>query len=438
MKNFYILLLITIALLSGCSKASQTGAAVKTNGTANATSAASAEQSSSSVFAYIPYMSGRIDSYRLDNGKMTKMGEVRVGWPRPPVADPSGKYLYIADDKGIITRFAIGADGALTDPVPFKPNLNNQIVDDLVMEPSGKWLYLTSNAGDIDGNVIGSITKFNVAADGTLTQAGKVEFHNGVNQIVIAPSGDYLFARGRNWLQSYKIGADGGLSEANQTIDLNQSSTVMGITADGNTLVLDQTGGEQAFLAYCSIKAGEVKRLSEVVIPAVAMPMMVTFSVAMDRNGNILTISGNNWLTSYKVRGGQISELENYINYRNHTWTTRREAEITVPSTPEYSKYLQSDTSQGKNKEWKAMRSAVWELSSYLASVKAAPDGNFYASSSSGVYRFKSTADGIVYDSPAITWQDTAHLFRGITQVSGQQKKDAEQIADGMIFVQRK
>ena len=133
MKNFYILLLITVILLSGCSKASQTGSAVEAAGAATAATSQSAD---TGVFAYIPYWSGRIDSYIVRNGKFEKTGEAKVApIVCTPVATPTGEFLYTFDNKFVLTRFKIDKDGRLSDPIETKPNLAGQNISDISIHP---------------------------------------------------------------------------------------------------------------------------------------------------------------------------------------------------------------------------------------------------------------------------------------------------------------
>ena len=77
------------------------------------------------------------------------------------------------------------------------------------------------------------------------------------------------------------------------------------------------------------------------------------------------------------------------------------------------------------------------KLCSQLQAVRVAPDGFVYVFSTSGVYRFQSTKEGLVYLGPSITWLDTLATIRDLS-IDEKIKQAIEPVMGGMTFTQRR
>ena len=84
-----------------------------------------------------------------------------------------------------------------------------------------------------------------------------------------------------------------------------------------------------------------------------------------------------------------------------------------MKGTIEYSQSFERLLNEkSSTRERRSLLAARQKLCSQLQAVYAAPDGFVYISSTSGVYRFQPTPDGLVYSGPAISWTDTLVTIR--------------------------
>jgi 6-phosphogluconolactonase (cycloisomerase 2 family) len=82
-----------------------------------------------------------------------------AGQPAGVAAEPTGRFVYVADSTGVRAFYVNAQSGALT-PVPLSPAISLTNIAGLYVEPSGKYLYLMTDTG---------VFAYTINADGTLT-----------------------------------------------------------------------------------------------------------------------------------------------------------------------------------------------------------------------------------------------------------------------------
>jgi DNA-binding beta-propeller fold protein YncE len=111
-------------------------------------------------------------------------------YPEAVAVDPTGRYLYTADDgDDSVSAFSIGSDGTLT-PIVCSPASNCQTLagttpQALAIDPTGRFLYVTGSGGS-------TISVFSIGSDGTLTPiacspSSNCQMAAGSRGIVVAP-----------------------------------------------------------------------------------------------------------------------------------------------------------------------------------------------------------------------------------------------------------
>ena len=134
--------------------------------------------------------------------------------PEAITADPSGRYVYLANVRptpaGKISQYVIGATGALAPMATPSASAGTYPVS-IVVDPSDKYAYVANNLS-------GDISEFALGADGALAPIGTVKsgagYPNAPASVVVDPSGKYVYvanADGKS-VSQYTIGADGALS----------------------------------------------------------------------------------------------------------------------------------------------------------------------------------------------------------------------------------
>lgn len=103
------------------------------------------------------------------------------------VIDPAGKFLYVVErqDPGVLAYSIDATTGALT-PVPGSPFLiANSFLTGIAVDPAGKNVYI-SNGG-------GVIHRFTIGSNGALTQSAFTPAPFGASAVVFDPKGRFLY-----------------------------------------------------------------------------------------------------------------------------------------------------------------------------------------------------------------------------------------------------
>jgi 6-phosphogluconolactonase (cycloisomerase 2 family) len=127
--------------------------------------------------------------------------------------DPMGKYAYALDGMGNnVLQYTIGADGAWTAVTPASIATGGSS-SSIAVDPSGKYVYVTNQSAD-------TVSQYSIGAGGALTGMGAVATNIVPTSITVDPSGKYAYVacwgRGTdfksNTVEQYSIGADGLLT----------------------------------------------------------------------------------------------------------------------------------------------------------------------------------------------------------------------------------
>jgi hypothetical protein len=119
---------------------------------------------------------------------------------------PNGRFAYAptrefnAVPAAGILGYSIGATGSLTElsQAPF----GTGAYGDVAITPDAHFLYATTGT---------QVVRFAIGADGNLTEAGMSEIGGGT--LEVSPDGHFLFAGSETGVSSYSIAADGSLSQ---------------------------------------------------------------------------------------------------------------------------------------------------------------------------------------------------------------------------------
>jgi 6-phosphogluconolactonase (cycloisomerase 2 family) len=139
------------------------------------------------------------------------------------VSDPSGRYIYVANDgDATISQYAVGADGVLEPlspavvhvegPYPFARYM-------LVIHPSGRFLYAVGSPRDPAGPA-SSIAQYSIQSNGTLTSLAQAYVNLSVfasGPLAIDLDGRYAYLPGSTsapggLLSQFSINGDGTLT----------------------------------------------------------------------------------------------------------------------------------------------------------------------------------------------------------------------------------
>lgn len=87
-----------------------------------------------------------------------------VGQPAGIAAEPTGRFVYVADSTGLHAYSVNTQTGVLT-TIPLSPAITTANINGVYVEPSGNILYLTTSSPTAGGSILG----FTINADGSLT-----------------------------------------------------------------------------------------------------------------------------------------------------------------------------------------------------------------------------------------------------------------------------
>jgi 6-phosphogluconolactonase (cycloisomerase 2 family) len=90
---------------------------------------------------------------------------VLSGQPVGIAAEPSGRFVYVADTAGV-HAFSVNTQTGVLTPVSLSPAIAPANINGVYVEPSGKTLYVTTSAPSGGGSILG----YTINSDGTLTE----------------------------------------------------------------------------------------------------------------------------------------------------------------------------------------------------------------------------------------------------------------------------
>lgn len=374
----------------------------------------STQHTTDHIYAYLTFRS-RIYSYELSGGIFTpvKNGVVNVGSVvNRVIVDKNAKYAYITDTKGYITRFKIDSNGALVDPWSFHMKAGGS-TKECVIDNSGKHIYVAINGYYENKETGGKVAQLSILDDGTLKpmEPYTVDVSNSTGRIYMHPSGKYLYAGsygGAIGIRGLVVGSDGisTVMPIDATKNISTLCTEMAMTNDGENLFVGDNKEYQ--FKWASVdKDGSLSLVSEVYNPR-GIDIGGVMSVEVDSYGNALMVTPSRWLSTYKMENNTLQPNVDFACLHNGNLMPRSDMVSYFETTDVYKQAFDKSKDQYlEEKKNRAIRSSMHAYCSLFFGVRSAPDGFVYAFSTSGVYRFQSTPEGIVYSGPAITWNDS-------------------------------
>jgi len=157
-----------------------------------------------------------VSAYALDatSGRLKFIGKAAAGInPTSVTVDPSGKYVYVANNDyfgSTISQYTIGADGMLTPMTP-ATLVTGANPDSVTVDPSGRYAYVASSGAS------SLVFQYTIGATGQLTPF-TTPLYVGTGStpysITVDPSGRYAYvANNGSWnISQYTIDANGVLT----------------------------------------------------------------------------------------------------------------------------------------------------------------------------------------------------------------------------------
>jgi hypothetical protein len=186
------------------------------------------------------------------DGSLSSLSSSPFGDPDDDYEDvaitPDGRFLF-ATGGGRIHRFAVGANGALTELTPpLEFGLNS-----LTVSPDGRFLFGTDTSSSPSG-----LTSLTIGADGSLTENGPPTelAGTGVGFISVGPDGKHVYApvEGAGAVQVISVGADGHLTVTGSAPAETPGTTA--VSPDGRFLLHGFDDGSTGLVGGMSIGPG--------------------------------------------------------------------------------------------------------------------------------------------------------------------------------------
>jgi 6-phosphogluconolactonase (cycloisomerase 2 family) len=165
---------------------------------------------------------GNVSQYAIgDAGKLEPMTPATVptgGRPRSVAVDPSGRYVYVANDglpSAAIMQYAIGVTGVLEPMIP--PTVPTKGPRSVAVDPSGRYVYVANWREGLDQS---TVSQYTIGTNGTLSPMTPETVPAGTLSVFVTvdPSGRYAYAASGDLLGAtlsvvspYAIGANGAL-----------------------------------------------------------------------------------------------------------------------------------------------------------------------------------------------------------------------------------
>jgi 6-phosphogluconolactonase (cycloisomerase 2 family) len=127
------------------------------------------------------------------------------------IVDKTGSFLYTSNSGGSIYAYSIGSGGALSNQTIYTPNGR---LYDMVIDPTGKFLYIADNGDTSNGSDPGYVIGFSInTSTGALTLINKIQAGTGTMSVALDPSGQFIYAANSNSanVSGYSINASTGV-----------------------------------------------------------------------------------------------------------------------------------------------------------------------------------------------------------------------------------
>lgn len=169
-------------------------------------------------FAYVTSPSngstpGAVWVYRVDaRGGLSVVTTATAGKdPRSVAVDPTGRYVYVANDDlndNMVFQYSVGADGSLNPMATPGVPTDSVGASNIVADPTGRFVYVAHWNSS-------TVTQYAIGADGALTSLGApIKAGNKASWIAIDPHGRhaYVVDEQEDQILQYNIGGDGTLA----------------------------------------------------------------------------------------------------------------------------------------------------------------------------------------------------------------------------------
>jgi 6-phosphogluconolactonase (cycloisomerase 2 family) len=181
---------------------------------------------------------GSVSQYTIGaNGALSAGAIINADKGAASVAiNPANSFAYVSNYLAdSVSIFSIGAGGVLT-PAGTTTLPANSAPSFALVDPSGKYLYVADQADNVAG-VAGSIAQFTIGTGGTLTPMSTptIAVNGHPRSLNLDPTRTYVYvADGTDSILQFAIGASGALSLT--------STTVVGAGSVPNFMAVDPTG----------------------------------------------------------------------------------------------------------------------------------------------------------------------------------------------------
>jgi YVTN family beta-propeller protein len=265
-------------------------------------------------FAYVANGGGDISEYTINSdGTLTTMATPTIGAGSRPfsvTADPSGKYLYVANSgDNTVSQYTINSDGTLTAIPPttvagVNQNSTGKNPNSITVDPSSQYVYV-ANEGD------NTVSQYIIGTGGALTQMSPATVGAGTNpySVTVDPLGKYVYVanEGSNDISQFNIGTGGVLtpmSPATVGTGLNPYS----VTVDHSGLyVYVANEGDNTISQYTIDTGGALTAMPAGLVAAGINPVSVTIT----NSGQYAYVAnyGSNTVSQYAIVNGALTAM---------------------------------------------------------------------------------------------------------------------------------
>jgi 6-phosphogluconolactonase (cycloisomerase 2 family) len=232
-----------------------------------------------------------------------------VGEPTAVAVSPNGSYVYAVGGgggTGSVSQYTVGAGGTLSADTPASVSTTGDDAVGLAVSPNGEYVYVTNQGSDV-------ITRFTVAADGTLTDAATATSTDldDPSGIALSPDGSHLYVTnyvGGVGVVDYAVGSGGALSTPT-TVSAGDDPTAIAVSPNGLDVYVLNSGstGIDAVEQYTLGSNGQLSQDSPAQVDSGGAPR----GIAVSPDGQYVYVSSytNDSVLKYTVgAGGALTE----------------------------------------------------------------------------------------------------------------------------------
>lgn len=253
----------------------------------------------------------------------------------------------------------------------------------------------------------------------------------------MSPSGGFIYVShvvGGGGISGFRV-ADGDLLQAlaeDATTAAVGSFTEMAVSQDSKYLFACDVA-ENSIKCFGIDSTGKLTFIARAAYPEGYDTGSVK-NIATDRYGNVLTATQGRQLMVYRLDNNQLKRVASYMCLKSGKFLPEGEVENQLSQTPEYQKALDRRSSMDENDRNRyAIMEAKHKLCSQISSVKTTVEDDVYASSTSGIYRFRSGEAGLTFVSAALTWPDILEQSRN-KNIPQPERAALTQIKGGLVI----